>query len=55
MEQLFVESGLEVSDINIKPPPFTNEQIRKLPTLASENTSKAEEGIREVLTNVRHN
>lgn len=55
MEQLFVESGLEVSDINIKPPPFTNEQIQKLPTLASKNTSKAEEGIREVLTNVRHN
>ena len=30
MEQLFVEIGLEVSDINIKPPPFTNEQIQKL-------------------------
>ena len=35
MEQLFVEIGLEVSDINIKPPPFTNEQIQKLPTLAA--------------------
>src|SRR6476660_1290222 len=35
MEQLFIEIGMEVSDINIKPPPFTNEQIQKLPTLAS--------------------
>ena len=26
LEQLFVEVGLEVSDINIKPQPFTNEQ-----------------------------
>ena len=35
MEQLFVEIGMEVSDINIKPPPFTNEQIQKLPALAA--------------------
>ena len=35
MEQLFVEIGFEVSDINVKPPPFTNEQIQKLPTLAA--------------------
>jgi quercetin dioxygenase-like cupin family protein len=35
LEQLFVEVGLEVSDINTKPPPFTNEQIQKLPGLAS--------------------
>ena len=33
-EQLFVEVGLEVSDINIKPPPFTNEQIQKLVSIA---------------------
>jgi hypothetical protein len=25
---------VEVSDINIKPPPFTNEQIQKLATIA---------------------
>ena len=35
MEQLFIEICMEVSDINIKPSPFTNEQIQKLPTLAS--------------------
>ena len=35
MEQLFVEIGMEVSDINIKPSPFTNEQIQKLPALAA--------------------
>ena len=35
MEQLFIEIGMEVSDINIKPPPFTNEQIQKLPALAA--------------------
>jgi mannose-6-phosphate isomerase-like protein (cupin superfamily) len=34
LEQLFVEVGLEVSDTNTKPPPFTNEQIQKLPGLA---------------------
>jgi hypothetical protein len=35
MEQLFVDIGLEVSDINIQPPPFTNEQKQKLPSLAA--------------------
>ena len=35
LEQLFVEVGLEVSDINTKPSPFTNEQIQKLPSIAS--------------------
>jgi mannose-6-phosphate isomerase-like protein (cupin superfamily) len=35
MEQLFVDIGVEVSDINVKPPPFTNEQIQKLPSLAA--------------------
>ena len=35
LEQLFVEVGLEVSDINIKPQPFTNEQKRKLPSILS--------------------
>jgi len=35
LEQLFVEVGLEVSDINIKPPPFTYEQKQKLPSIAS--------------------
>ena len=33
-EQFFVEVGVEVSDINIKPPPFTNEQIQKLASIA---------------------
>ena len=35
LEQLFVEVGLEVSDINIKPQPFTNEQKQKLPSILS--------------------
>ena len=35
IEQLFVDIGVEVSDINVKPPPFTNEQIQKLPSLAA--------------------
>jgi hypothetical protein len=35
MEQLFVDIGVEVSDINVKPPPFINEQIQKLPSLAA--------------------
>ena len=35
LEEFFVEIGLEVSDINIRPPPFTNEQKQKLPNIAS--------------------
>ena len=35
LEQLFVEVGIEVSDTNVKPPPFTKEQIQKLPIIAS--------------------
>jgi mannose-6-phosphate isomerase-like protein (cupin superfamily) len=35
MEQLFVDIGLEVSDINKQPPPFTDEQKQKLPSLAA--------------------
>jgi quercetin dioxygenase-like cupin family protein len=35
MEQLFVEVGIEVSDTDVKPPPFTKEQIQKLPSIAS--------------------
>lgn len=35
MEQIFVDKGVEVSDINVKPPPFTNEQIQKFPSLAA--------------------
>lgn len=35
MEQLFVDVGLEVTDISKKPPPFTDEQLRKLPSIAS--------------------
>ena len=35
MEQLFVDIGVEVSDISVKPPPFTNEQIQELPSLAA--------------------
>jgi quercetin dioxygenase-like cupin family protein len=35
MEQLFVEVGIEVSDTNVKPPPFTKEQIQKFPSIAS--------------------
>jgi quercetin dioxygenase-like cupin family protein len=35
MEQLFVEVGVEVSDTNVKPPPFTKVQIQKLPSIAS--------------------
>ena len=35
MEQLFVEVGLEISNNNIKPPAFTNEQKQKLARLAS--------------------
>ncbi len=35
LEQIFVEIGAEVSDINVKPPPFTNEQIQKFPSFAT--------------------
>jgi quercetin dioxygenase-like cupin family protein len=35
LEQFFVEVGIEVSDTNVKPPPFTKEQIQKLPSIAS--------------------
>ncbi len=35
MEQLFVDIGLEVSDINKQPPQFTDEQKQKLPGLAA--------------------
>jgi mannose-6-phosphate isomerase-like protein (cupin superfamily) len=35
MEHFFVETGLEVSDINIKPQPFTDEQKQKLASIAS--------------------
>ena len=34
MEEFFVETGLEVSDINVKPPPFTNEQKERLASIA---------------------
>ena len=34
LEHFFVEVGVEVSDSNIKPPPFTNEQIQKLATIS---------------------
>jgi mannose-6-phosphate isomerase-like protein (cupin superfamily) len=34
MEQLFVEVGLEISNTNVKPAPFSNEQIQKLARLA---------------------
>jgi mannose-6-phosphate isomerase-like protein (cupin superfamily) len=34
MEQLFVEVGLEISNTNVKPAPFSNEQIQKLVRLA---------------------
>ena len=35
MEQLIVDIGLEVSGINKQPPPFTDEQKQKLPSLAA--------------------
>ncbi|MBA2267584.1 MAG: hypothetical protein H0W19_04520 [Nitrosopumilus sp.] len=35
MEHLFVEVGLEVSDNNVKLPPFTDAQKQKLSRLAS--------------------
>jgi uncharacterized RmlC-like cupin family protein len=35
LEQFFVETGLEVSNNSVKPPPLTDEQIQKLVSLAS--------------------
>jgi mannose-6-phosphate isomerase-like protein (cupin superfamily) len=35
MDQLFVEVGLEISNNNVMPPPFNNEQKQKLASLAS--------------------
>ena len=35
LEQFFVETGLEVSNNSIKPPPLTDEQIQKLVSSAS--------------------
>jgi N-acetyl-anhydromuramyl-L-alanine amidase AmpD len=35
MEQFFVGIGMEVSEINVKPPPYTKEQIEKIPSLAA--------------------
>jgi hypothetical protein len=34
MEQFFVETGLEVSDISVKPQPFTDEQKQKVASTA---------------------
>ncbi|MER5176517.1 MAG: cupin domain-containing protein [Candidatus Nitrosocosmicus sp.] len=34
MEQFFVETGVEISNINIQPPPFDNEQKQKIASLA---------------------
>ena len=34
LEQFFVETGLEVSNNSVKPPPLTDEQIQKLVSLA---------------------
>ena len=35
MEQFFVDIGMEVSDINVKPPTYTKEQIEKNPSLVA--------------------
>jgi len=35
MEQFFVDLGIEVSDIDVKPPPYTKEQIQKLSHLVT--------------------
>jgi len=35
MEQFFVDIGIEVSDINVKPPPYTKEQIQRIPNLVA--------------------
>jgi hypothetical protein len=35
MEQFFVDIGIEVSDIDVKPPPYTKEQIQKISHLVT--------------------
>jgi len=35
MEKFFVDIGMKVSDISVKPPPYTKEQIQKLPSLVA--------------------
>ena len=35
LEQFFVETGLEVSNNSVKPPPLTDEEIQKLVSSAS--------------------
>jgi hypothetical protein len=35
MEQFFVDIGMEVSEINVKPPPYTKEQIEKISSLVA--------------------
>ena len=35
MEQFFVDIGIEVSDIDVKPPPYTKDQIKRIPNLVS--------------------
>lgn len=35
MEQFFVETGVEISDTTMRPPPFDNEQKQKIASLAS--------------------
>lgn len=35
LEQFFVDIGMEVLEINVKPPPYTKEQIEKIPSLAA--------------------
>jgi quercetin dioxygenase-like cupin family protein len=35
MEQLFVEMGLDVSETNVKPPPYSKEQIERIPSLVA--------------------
>jgi uncharacterized RmlC-like cupin family protein len=35
LEQFFVDTGLEVSNNSVKPPPLTDEQTQKLVSLAS--------------------
>jgi hypothetical protein len=34
MEQFFVETGLEISNTDIKPPTFDNEQKQKIASIA---------------------
>lgn len=35
MEQFFVDIGMEVSELNVKPPPYAKEQIEKIPRLTA--------------------